>query len=104
MPLTAVLVLLPVMGLALNGTSSVLYGTVADFVDPERRSRAFGLFYTLGVGASAFAPFLLGMLSDASSVEVTLLLLTGWILLTLPPTFLLRGPLASVHEALPQTP
>ena len=35
------LVLLPLVGLMLNGTSSVLYGTIPEFVSPERRTHAF---------------------------------------------------------------
>ena len=34
LPLEAALVLLPVVGIALNGTSSVLYGSVPDLVEP----------------------------------------------------------------------
>ena len=41
LPLAAGLALLPLQGAALNGTSSVLYATVAEFVDPERHSRSF---------------------------------------------------------------
>src|SRR5262249_4275377 len=44
--LEAALLLLPVIGVALNGTSSVLYGSVPDLVGPERRPRAFSVFYT----------------------------------------------------------
>jgi len=38
--------MLPLIGVALNGTSSVLYGTVADLVSSERRSRASNPAYT----------------------------------------------------------
>ncbi len=72
LPLWPALALLPLVGLALNGTSSVLYGTLGDFVSPERQSRAFGLFYTLGIGAGALAPMLYGLLSDLTGVPVTL--------------------------------
>ena len=51
LPVTPALFLLPVLGIALNGTSSVLYGTVAELVTPERRSRVYGLFYTIGIGS-----------------------------------------------------
>src|SRR5260221_7013481 len=47
--LTAGLVILPVIGVALNGTSSVLYGTVPELVPPERRGPAFCLFFTRAV-------------------------------------------------------
>jgi len=40
LPLTPALACLPLVGLALNGTSSVLYGTVPEFVAPQRQSRA----------------------------------------------------------------
>ena len=58
------LALLPVIGIGLNGTSSVLYGTVSDFVCPERQARGFGLFYTLAIGGGSSAPILVGLLSD----------------------------------------
>ena len=51
-PLRSILALLPALGVALNGTSSVLYGTVADLVVPQRRSRAYGSSYTLGIGSA----------------------------------------------------
>ena len=71
-PLGVALAVLPVLGVALNGTSSVLYGTVADLVSPERRARAYGLYYTLSIGASALAPSLYGMVSDSVGVPATL--------------------------------
>ena len=97
LPLLPSLFLLPLVGLALNGTSSVLYGTVAEFVHAERRSRGFGLFYTLGIGGSALSPTLFGVLSDAAGVETTLAALSGFILLTLPLAVLLQGPLRQVN-------
>src|SRR5213080_2202663 len=60
-PLPIALAVLIPLGIALNGTSSVLYGTVADLVSSERRSRAYGLYYTLTVGCSALAPTLWGL-------------------------------------------
>lgn len=51
LPLTAGLAVLPVIGMALNGTSSVLYGTVPELVAHVRRLRPFSIFYTGAVGA-----------------------------------------------------
>ena len=90
LPVTPALFLLPVLGLALNGTSSVLYGTVAELVAPERRSRGYGLFYTIGIGTGALAPPLFGLLSDAAGVPVTLAVLAAVILTTLPLARLLQ--------------
>jgi MFS family permease len=87
-------VLLP-LGVALNGTSSVLYGTVADLVMPERRSRAYGLYYTLSVGASALAPSAYGLVSDTVGVSVTLALVGAVVLATVPLCLALRPAVAA---------
>jgi MFS family permease len=89
----ALAVLLP-LGVALNGTSSALYATVADLVLPERRARAYGLYYTLVVAASAAAPLVYGAVGDALGVMATLLLTSAVVLTTLPLCFVLRGALA----------
>lgn len=88
-PLAAILPVLPVLGIALNGTSSVLYGTVADFVNPARIPRAFGLFYTVIISAAAVTPPLFGMLSDTNGVPFTVLTMAVIALATLPLAFLL---------------
>jgi predicted MFS family arabinose efflux permease len=66
LPLIPSLALLPVLGVMLNGTSSVLYGTVPELVPAARIERAFALFYTGTLGSSALAPVLYGRLGDAA--------------------------------------
>ncbi len=88
------LALCPMVGIALNGTSSVLYGSVPELVPQEFRNEAFAVFYTCGIGSGAISPFLFGMLSDAIGVSITLALIAGVVLLTLPMTIPLRGKLA----------
>jgi MFS family permease len=85
----ALAALLP-LGIALNGTSSALYATVADLVSPERRARAYGLYYTLVVAASAAAPVLYGALGDAVGVPAAILLSGALVLLTIPLSLVLR--------------
>ena len=77
LPLEAALVLLPVIGVALNGTSSVLYGSVPELVAPERRPRAFGIFYTGTIGAGAVSPALYGLLGDAVGVPSALMVVAA---------------------------
>ena len=84
LPLAAGLVVLPVIGMALNGTSSVLYGTVPELVAPARRQRAFSIFYTGGVGAGALAPVLYGLLSDLADLPTMMVLVAAIVLVTLP--------------------
>ena len=64
LPLEVALVLLPVIGIALNGTSSVLYGSVPDLVTPERRARAFDVLHRHD-RIGALAPALYGFVGDA---------------------------------------
>jgi MFS family permease len=94
LPVGASLALLPVIGVALNGTSSVLYGTVPDLVTVARRESAFGIFYTGTIGAGALAPALYGFVSDAIGLTVGMLVVAAIVLLTLPLTWRLTRVLA----------
>jgi len=55
-PLNTVIVVSPIIGIVLNGTSSVLYGSVPELVSEERRQQAFAIFYTLTIGSGAISP------------------------------------------------
>ena len=95
LPLEASLVLLPVVGIALNGTSSVLYGSVPDLVEPARRQRAFSIFYTGTIGAGAVSPAIYGLLGDAVGITTALIVVAALVLVTLPITLVLRPVLAA---------
>jgi predicted MFS family arabinose efflux permease len=97
LPLEAAMVLLPLIGVALNGTSSVLYGSVPELVTPERRTRAFGIFYTGTIGSGAVAPALYGFVGDAYGVPVALIIVAAVVLLTLPLSLVLRPVLFARH-------
>jgi MFS transporter, FSR family, fosmidomycin resistance protein len=84
------LVLLPLVGLMLNGTSSVLYGTVPEFVSAERRTHAFAVFYTGGSVAGATGPLITGLLGDATSLPIALAVVACIALTTLPMVWALR--------------
>ena len=84
LPLDMTMAVLPVLGVALNGTSSVLYGTIGDFVDGDRQARAYGLFYTLGIGAGAVSPVAFGAVSDLWGVTTALAAIAGFVLAVLP--------------------
>lgn len=89
-PLSWAMMLLVPVGVALNGTSSVLYGTVAEFVRDDRQSRSYGLFYTLGSAAGASAPFAFGILSDLAGVPIALMSVGALVTTTVPLALLLR--------------
>ena len=94
-PLPLALAVLVPLGVALNGTSSVLYGTVADLVSSERRSRAYGLYYTATIAASAIAPTIWGFVGDLTGVSPTLAMVAVAVLMTIPLCLLLRPAVAA---------
>jgi MFS family permease len=65
LPLAPAIMVLPLLGVMLNGTSSALYGTVPELAPPHLTERAFALFYTGTIGSGAIAPVLYGLLGDA---------------------------------------
>ncbi len=70
LPLNETMVVLPLLGIMLNGTSSVLYGTVPELARKGEVGRAFALFYTGVIGAGGLAPILYGALADYADTTV----------------------------------
>lgn len=90
LPGIAAFLLLPLIGVVLQGTSSVLYATIGDLVEKERLPRAFGLFYTLGSLCGIAAPLGYGLIGDLYGVENAIAILGIAILLTVPLSAMLR--------------
>ena len=82
--------LLPLIGVVLNGTSSVLYATLGDFVEPDRLPRAFGLFYTLGSLCGIAAPLGYGLIGDLFGIETAFAIIGTAIFLTVPLAALMK--------------
>lgn len=94
LPLTNALILAPILGIALNGTSSVLYGSVPELVPEEKRKHAFAIFYTATIGAGAISPSIYGLMSDMVGINTTVSIVALVVLATLPLTLPLRGKMA----------
>ena len=86
LPLQAIFVLLPVVGVFVQGSSTVCYGTVADYVDESKTTRAYAIIYTLSSAASVAGPFFLGVLADRVHIEAVL-----WSLMVVTAISLLFG-------------
>jgi MFS family permease len=84
LPLTGLMVMLPLLGRVLNGTSSVLYGAVPDLAGAGKREQAFAVFYTGTIGGGALAPVVFGGVGDALGVPVAVMVLAGVLWVTLP--------------------
>lgn len=70
LPLGATLCVLPLLGVVLNGTSSVLYGTVPELAPRGDTSRAFALFYTGNLVMGAISPIVFGTIADHTARAV----------------------------------
>lgn len=86
-PLAPTLILLPVLGIVLNGTSSVLYGTVPELAPSGDTGRGFALFYTAVIGAGGLAPIAYGFIADRSSQTVGILAAAATTALIVPMVF-----------------
>lgn len=91
LPGMAAFFLLPLVGVVLQGTSSVVYGTVGDLVEEDKLPRAFALVYTMGSICGIIAPIGYGLLGDAIGIEKTMLIAGGLVLLALPLALVLRS-------------
>jgi len=95
LPAAASFLLLPLVGVVLNGTSSVLYATLGDYVEKDRLARAFGFFYTLGSLCGIAAPLGYGLIGDFYGVEASMAVIGIAIFLTVPLAALLKPGTAS---------
>ena len=78
------------IGIGLNGTSSVLYATVANFVPPSKRARYYGFFYTTNEIGTVLAPLAYGVLADALSLNFTMIAMGAATAAILPASLTMR--------------
>jgi MFS family permease len=90
LPDLAAFLVLPLLGIALNGTSTVLYGTIGDLVKPDRLPRVFGLFYTINSVCGLVIPLAFGVIGDAFGVTTSIALIGVLPFAVLPLCLMLR--------------
>lgn len=98
LPAGGAFLLLPLLGVVLQGTSSVLYATVGEFVEPDRLPRTFGFFYTIGSVCGIAAPLGYGLLGDRFGVSASIATMGVLILLTVPLAALLKPRYAAAAQ------
>src|SRR3546814_7938436 len=98
-PLPLTLILLPLLGIFLNGTSSVLYGTVPELSDGDT-GRAFAIVYTSVIGSGGLAPILYGAIADHSNRTIGVFAAAATAVLIIPLVLALaphlRSPAAEI--------
>ncbi len=82
--------LMVLIGIGLNGTSSVLYATVANLVPPGRRARFYGFFYTTNEIGTVAAPLAYGLVADIFSLSTTMVVMGVATAAILPASLTLR--------------
>jgi FSR family fosmidomycin resistance protein-like MFS transporter len=83
-PSSTVWFLLPFVGIVLNGTSSVLYATVAEIIPSASRSRGYGLYYAITLGSGAVAPLIFGLITDLQGLSFGIMSAACLALVTIP--------------------
>ena len=98
-PMDVAWLLLVPVGLALNGTSSALYGAAGELAREERKARVFGLFYTVTTAATAAAPFAVGVLGDAVSLQVSAVVVAVLVACAVPIALMMGAPTGGEPDA-----
>ena len=92
-PTLAMAPLMFVLGIGLNGTSSVLYSTVSNFVPLRTRPRAYGYYYTITETGGTIAPIIYGRVADLLNIRLAITIMSGVTAMILPASLALRKPL-----------
>ena len=92
-PTLAMAPLMFVLGIGLNGTSSVLYSTVSRFVPARTRPRAYGYYYTVTETGGTIAPIIYGRVADLLNIRLAVVVMSAVTALILPASLALRKPL-----------
>ncbi len=99
-PAYAVAPLMLVLGIGLNGTSSVLYATVSAFIPSGRRATGYGYYYTITEIGGTLAPIVYGRVADLLSLRAAMIAMAAVTSLILPVSLALRGPLRAYAASL----
>ncbi len=98
-PPLAMVPLMVVLGIGLNGTSSVLYSTVSAFVPTSRRARIYGYYYTVTEMGGTLAPAIYGSVADLFKLRTAMIAMSLVTSLILPASLALRKPMADQERA-----
>jgi len=91
--------LLPLLGIVLQGSSTITYGAVGEFTSNQKRSRGFGIIYSLASLASISAPIGFGYVGDLYGLGIAMLGMAFTVCLTLPACLVLAPALKRLRSA-----
>jgi FSR family fosmidomycin resistance protein-like MFS transporter len=76
--------MLPFLGLVLQGSSTITYGTVADLFDGKRHTRGFAAIYSIANAATVSGPVIFGLISDGFGLMTAMLCMAVALIAPLP--------------------
>ena len=92
--------LLPLVGVFLQGSSSITYGTVSNLVHTQQQSRGFSIIYTIANSASFVGPAIFGLIIDFLGFKVMMTIMATLVLVTLPLCYLLKSALERLQSSI----
>ena len=92
--------LLPLVGVFLQGSSSITYGTVSNLVHTNQQSRGFSIIYTIANSASFVGPAIFGLIIDSLGFKVMMMIMATLVLVTLPLCYLLKSALERIQSSI----
>ena len=92
--------LLPLVGIFLQGSSSITYGTVSNLVNTKQQSRGFSIIYTIANSASFVGPAIFGLIIDFLGFKVLMMIMATLVLVTLPLCYLLKSTLEKIQSSI----
>jgi MFS family permease len=91
LPATIAFFVLPLLGVVLQGSSTITYGSVSDLVHRERQSRGFAFIYSVSSAAGITGPIIFGLVSDTFGLTAAIAAMAGAAVLCLPLSIVLRA-------------
>ena len=82
-----IFILLPFLGMVLQGSTSITYSLVSDLVHTDRLSRGFSIIYSVSSLSGFLGPILFGLTSDNYGLNGGMYMLAGISLLSILPLF-----------------
>lgn len=99
-PTLVAFLMLPLLGVVLQGSSSITYGAVSELVSEERQSRGFAAIYTIASAASVTGVVAFGLVSDLFGLSISLSLMAVVVLLPIGFSVVLRqGYVATAEDS-----
>ncbi len=92
--------LLPLVGVFLQGSSSITYGTVSNLVNVKQQSRGFSIIYTIASSASFLGPAIFGLIIDSLGFQVMMIIMATLVLFTLPLCYILKLALERIQSSI----